>query len=70
MCFYTLPTLLLWLLTLTKSDKECRQMVNITGLFTLHVTSLKLVAFAGVQIIPAFVIQLRAVLFPTLTYQI
>jgi len=44
-------------------EQECRQMVNITVLFILHVTSLKLVACTGVQIIPTFVIQLRAVLF-------
>jgi hypothetical protein len=38
-------------------------MANVTVLSILHVTSLKLVACTGVQIIPAFVIQLRAVLF-------
>ena len=48
-------------------DQECRQTVNVAGLFILHVTSLKLMACTGVQIIPTFVIQLRAVLFPTLT---
>lgn len=48
-------------------DKQCRQTVNMTGLFILHVTSLKLMAHMGVQIIPVFVIQLRAVLFSTLT---